>query len=96
MPQAALCLDPTEEDLARLAQQAEARGLDGQMDFSKISSDFSKTFSTVHAGNLGDAIDYLASRAVALEGQLQRNFTGEALEQKRRELAEVVQQGKPS
>ena len=82
------------EDLARLAQQAEARGLDGQMDFSKISSDFSKTFSTVHAGNLGDAIDYLASRAVALEGQLQRNFTGEALEQKRRELAEVVQQGK--
>ena len=89
-----LCFDPTEEDLARLAQQAEARGLDGQMDFSKISSDFSKTFSTVHAGNLGDAIDYLASRAVALEGQLQRNFTGEALEQKRRELAEVVQQGK--
>ena len=38
-----LCFDPTEEDLARLAQQAEARGLDGQMDFSKISSDFSKT-----------------------------------------------------
>lgn len=89
-----LCFDPTEEDLTQLAQQAEARGLNEQIDFSKISSDFSKTFSAVHAGNLGDAIDYLASRAVALEKQINRNYTGEARESQLQELEQTFQFGK--
>lgn len=93
---AGLCFDPTDADLERLAQQAQARSLDGQVDFSKIADDFSKAFSTIHAGNLGDAIDYLSSRAAALENQIARNYTGEALEQKRQELADVIQQGKTS
>ena len=85
--------DPTEEDFAELIQQMEARGLNGEVDFSRVASDFSSRFSSVHAGNLGDAIDYLASIAVALEAQINRSYTGEALEQKRQELAEVIQQG---
>lgn len=90
---AGLCMDPTETDLARLAQQMETRGLDGQIDFSKVSGEFSKLFSSVHAGNLGDAIDYLASRAAAMEGQINRNFTGEALERQSQQLKQLIQQG---
>ena len=86
-------LNPTEEDFAELARQMEAQGLSGEVDFSRVASDFSNRFSSVHAGDLGDAIDYLASIAVTLGEQINRNYSGEALEQKRQELAKVIQHG---
>ena len=51
-------------------------------------------FATVHAGNLGDAIDYLASRTAALEGKLNRNFSGEELQAQLQKLNTVFQQGR--
>lgn len=89
-----LCLDPTEADLAALENQLEADGLGGQINFSQVSGDFETMFATVHAGNLGDVIDYLASRTAALEGKLNRNFSGEELQAQLQELNNVFQQGK--
>lgn len=89
-----LCFDPTEEDLDNLVQQMKLSNLNGQIDFSKISNDFANIFSTVHAGNLGDAIDYLASRAVALKSQINRNYDGEELKNQSQLLDNVIQQGK--
>lgn len=91
---AGLCLDPTEADLTALEKQLEAGGLNGQINFSQVSGDFEKMFATVHAGNLGDAIDYLASRTAALEGKLNRNFSGKELQAQLQELKNVFQQGK--
>lgn len=68
-----LCFDPTEEDLTALTQQLGIRGTNEPIDIEKIAGEFSEVFSSVHAGNLGDAIDYLASRIVALQGQVERN-----------------------
>ena len=89
-----LCLDPTEADLAALESQLEADGLDGRINFSQVSGDFETMFATVHAGNLGDAIDYLASRTAALEGKLNRNFSGEELQAQLQKLNTVFQQGR--
>lgn len=72
-----LCFDPTEEALDNLAHQMETQGTNGQIDFHRIANDFSQLFSTVHAGNLGDAIDDLASRVAALEGQVERTGSGQ-------------------
>ena len=72
-----LCFEATEEDLDHLAHQMETQGMNGQIDFDRIANDFSQLFSTVHAGNLGDAIDDLASRVAALEGQVERTGSGQ-------------------
>lgn len=89
-----LCMDPTEADLAALENQLETDGLGGQINFSQVSGDFETMFATVHAGNLGGAIDYLVSRTAALEGKLNRNFSGEELQAQLQELNNVFQQGK--
>lgn len=60
-----------------LAYQMETQSMNGQIDFHQIANDFSQLFSTVHAGNLGDAIDDLASRMAALEGQVERTGSGQ-------------------
>ena len=67
---AGLCFDPTEEDLADLADQMEAQGLNGAIDFGKLTEACSTRFSTVHAGNLGDAIepDAIYGRSAAAGG----------------------------
>ena len=89
-----LCMDPTEADLAALENQLKTDGLGGQINFSQVSGDFETMFATVHAGNLGGAIDYLVSRTAALEGKLNRNFSGEELQAQLQELNNVFQQGK--
>ncbi len=88
-----ICLDPTEKDLTALEEQMRSQGRNDQINFSKIANHFANVFSTVHAGNLGDAIDYLASRAVALEGRINRNFSGEERGSQARQLDDLIQQG---
>lgn len=89
-----LCFDPTEADLDALENQLETGGLCEQIHFSQVSRDFERMFAAVHAGNLGDAIDYLASRTAALEGKLDRNRSGEELQAQFQALNDVFQQGK--
>lgn len=84
-----LCFAPTEQDLADLAHQMELHGLNEEIDFGKISNEFSEKFSTVNAGNLGDAIDELTSRLVALEGQIKQ--TGS---EQMQQLNQLLEQGK--
>jgi len=88
-----ICFDPIEKDLTALEEHMRSHGSNGQIDFSKIANDFANVFSSVHAGNLGDAIDYLASRAVALEGRIDRNFSGEERGNQARQLDDLIQQG---
>ncbi len=88
-----ICFDPTEKDLQDLVQQMRSRGSNGQINFSEIAKSLANAFSTIHAGNLGDAIDHLASRAVALEGRINRNYTGEERSDQARQLDDLIQQG---
>lgn len=86
---AGLCFDPTEKDLADLEDQMKTQGLNGKINFDRISSEFSKVFSTVHAGNLGHAIEELASRVVALEGQVERTDPNQM-----QQVTQLLEQGK--
>lgn len=84
-------LNPTQEDFALLLEQLETKGLSGQVDLSQVAGNFSSVAAGVNAGNLGQSIDYLTSRYVALVGQLQRNG---ASQETREELEQVFAQGK--
>jgi len=88
-----ICFDPTEKDLAALEAHMRSQSRNDQINFNQIANHFADVFSTVHAGNLGDAIDYLASRAVALEGRINRNFSGEERGNQARQLDDLIQQG---
>lgn len=84
-----LCFDPTEEDLTALTQQLGICGTNEPIDMEKIAGEFSEVFSTIHAGNLGDAIDYLASHIVALQGQVERNGSNQQTQ-----VEQLLSQGK--
>lgn len=84
-------LNPTQEDFALLLEQLETKGLSGQVDLSQVAGDFSSVAAGVNAGNLGQSIDYLTSRYVALVGQLQRNGASQETQE---ELEQVFAQGK--
>jgi len=88
-----ICFDPTEEDLTALEEHMRSQSRNDQINFSQIANHFANVFSTVHAGNLGDAIDYLASRAVALEGRINRNFSSEERGNQARQLDDLIRQG---
>jgi len=88
-----ICFDPTEEDLTALEEHMRSQSRNDQINFGQIANHFANVFSTVHAGNLGDAIDYLASRAVALEGRINQNFSGEERGNQARQLDDLIQQG---
>lgn len=73
--------------------QLNEKGLDGSVNWSGVSSDFSQVASSANGENLKDTIDYFASRYVALASQLAGACTGQELENQLAELEEVFARG---
>lgn len=69
--------------------QLNEKGLDGSVNWSGVSSDFSQITNSANGENLKETIDYFASRYVALSGQISRTHTGQGLENQLSKLEEV-------
>lgn len=80
------------ESMAGLMQLSE-KGLDGSVNWSGVSSDFSQVGRSANGENLKETIDYFASRYVTLESQLIRTNTGQELEDQLDQLEEVFSGG---
>lgn len=73
------------EDLLQLKE----KGLDGSVNWSGVSSDFSDITDAANGENLKETIDYFASRYVALAGQISRTHNGQELADQLAKLEEV-------
>lgn len=69
--------------------QLKEKGLDGSVNWSGVSSDFSEITNSANGENLKESIDYFASRYVALASQISRTHTGQELEDQLAKLEEV-------
>lgn len=80
-----------EAGCADVLAYVEANGLSSQVDWDGVGLDFLRHSNT---DNLGECIDYLASRYVALEKQLERSLSGSELEAQKSQLEEIFERGK--
>lgn len=88
------CDGPTKEEvIADYIQNLRQNGLDGSVNWSGLSREFSGFRSTTPE-ELEDGLDYLASRYAAVLDKLERNFTGDELTAQRAKLEETYQAGK--
>lgn len=83
-----------EAGCADILAYLEENGLSGEVDWSAVNSEFRSVLSRAGAENLGDCIDFLASRCVALSAQLERNCSGEELVAQQQKLDTVLAEGK--
>lgn len=85
---------PTKEEvLNEYIQGLRQNGLDGSVNWSALSREFSG-FKTTTPEELEDGLNYLASRYVAVQDKLERNFSGDELAAELAKLEETYQAGK--
>lgn len=88
------CDGPTKEEvIADYIQNLRQNGLDGSVNWSGLSREFSG-FKSTTAEELEDGLNYIASRYVAVLDKLERNYTGDELAAQRAKLEETYQAGK--
>lgn len=85
---------PTKEEvIANYIQGLRQNGLDGSVNWSGLSREFSG-FKTTAPEELEDGLNYMASRYVAARDKLERNYSGDELDAGLAKLEEVYQAGK--
>ena len=81
---------PSEEELTAYIEKLRQDGLDGTVDWSDLASEF-RTFKTLQPDDLGDSLNYVASRYVSAMDKLERNFSGDALAEQKAKLDDIWQ-----
>ena len=85
---------PTKEEvIADYIQGLRKDGLDGSVNWSVLTREFSG-FKTTTPEELEDGLDYMASRYVSVQDKLERNYSGDELAAQLAKLEEVYQAGK--
>lgn len=85
---------PTKEEvMADYIQNLRQNGLDGSVNWSGLSREFSG-FKSTTPEELEDGLNFMASRYVAVLDKLERNYTGDELAAQRAKLEETYQAGK--